>query len=71
MLIRTTIWTDSDLDRAVQVSVTVLDNDWEPVTTATEDVPPGTDVEQALERANDWCRTWVRTYGVQEPLLRP
>lgn len=64
MLYRWTLW-ESDRGEAVQLSLCVLDNSWEPQAEWTKQLGPFHDAEWARLALHDEARRWLATVGIQ------
>lgn len=67
MIRRQTVWSN---DRgAIQVSVAVLDNNWDPLMVWTEELGPFDSLADVTGRIDQGLADWLRSTGIQQALL--
>jgi len=67
---RWTVWEDSDAG-ALQLSLAILDANWEPLYEVTKPCGPFHDVEERRLELHDDARRWLAAVGIQERLDVP
>lgn len=67
MIYRWTIWLDEDQDE-LQVSLAVLDEEWEALCVFTKPCGPFNGLSERQAELRDEVRRWLRTVGHQQEL---